>query len=67
MREPKKNGKSNGRPTGPDAETRALNDNPEFQQLMAEGDQAIKEGRTRPAREVFNRQRERRRAAARAR
>ena len=49
---------------GYDAETRALNESAEFQVILAAGGRAIREGRTRPASEVFRRQRERRHAAA---
>ncbi len=51
---------TSGKQSGPDAETRALNNSTEFQAVMAESERAIKEGRTRSAGEVFRRQRERR-------
>jgi len=62
MTERQTNGKASAHVdvNAPDAETRALNDNAEFQRLMAESEQSIKEGRTRPAAQVFRRQRERR-------
>ena len=47
-----------------DSETKALNRSDEFQDLMAEGDREIREGRTRPAEAVFRRQRERRQIPA---